>query len=249
MEFSLVMETYLTSRNKKSLYRGEDTTNPYLIIYSMEEDQSMKNFFQSRIPPELLSSNGQVSKQEQKDDEEFSRLKNFEDEVDRMNELAVSDQLEPISYVSSHDATIKLYEPLTNDLNQSHYKVKSSIGLTNMQNYQELGFYANDLKKSFVRDSKSKRDSDNADRLLADDWELERVGEVSASSQKSCKAQPLTIDFSDLSFSDWILEPKSFQSNYCSGICQFSANEVNIYLGVWSLTKVIYSIFVYFLET
>ena len=36
---------------------------------------------------------------------------------------------------------------------------------------------------------------------------------------EKCGLKPLVIDFSDLGFSSWIIEPKSYVSNLCSGIC------------------------------
>jgi hypothetical protein len=33
------------------------------------------------------------------------------------------------------------------------------------------------------------------------------------------------IDFSDLGFSSWMIEPKNFMANLCSGSCQTKVNE------------------------
>jgi bone morphogenetic protein 3/3B len=44
---------------------------------------------------------------------------------------------------------------------------------------------------------------------------------------KKCAKKSILIDFMDMSFSEWILEPKSYQSNYCAGGCKFPANKVS----------------------
>ncbi len=43
---------------------------------------------------------------------------------------------------------------------------------------------------------------------------------VPATEPEICFIKPFVIDFADLGFSSWILEPKNFLANLCSGACQ-----------------------------
>ncbi len=40
----------------------------------------------------------------------------------------------------------------------------------------------------------------------------------------TCLVKPFVIDFSDLGFSSWMIEPKNFMANLCSGSCQTKVN-------------------------
>ena len=50
--------------------------------------------------------------------------------------------------------------------------------------------------------------------LLSNNWTSE-TAEV-----ETCAVKDLLIDFADLGFSSWLLEPKSYMANRCSGLCQ-----------------------------
>ena len=43
---------------------------------------------------------------------------------------------------------------------------------------------------------------------------------MSITEPETCSLKPLVIDFSDLGFSSWMIEPKSYMANLCSGVCQ-----------------------------
>lgn len=268
--FLLSIEAYISGRNKKSLYNSDvnDLINPYLIVYSMEDEQNMKNFFQNRLPFELKSQkidakeklNDLKFRQNYISDEELLRLKSFEHEVDKMNELNEENDKEtpsvPFNYFSNADKSIKIFEPFENYKHsksayydyspKSEYKIE---GTSNNSNVQELEFLLGDLKAEKIYKKTSKRDvllDDSQFNLLpSSNWQF---ADVDADNKKirddkfSCKAQPIVIDFEDLSFSNWILEPKSFQSNYCSGTCEFPLNERMSYSNYATLQSILNSI-------
>jgi hypothetical protein len=263
------MEAYVVSRSKKAEKmqlgtESDDLISPYLLVYSNEEEKSMKKFFQNRLPAELVSNeqdNTVAVKNEIVSDEEIKSLKSFEDHVDKMNELVESNEEEQmlpndISYYSAKDKTIKIFEPLEepkvnmpkkNVLNSTlaksgqnsfFYSSKSdqlpSVGvLDKSKNLQEIEFLLNDLGKPGIfrtnlknrikRDAGKQEDDYDEGNLLPSSWN-EPVDD--GNSKTDCKTLPITIDFSDLSFSDWVIEPKRFQSNYCSGVCKLPLNEV-----------------------
>ncbi len=239
------MEAHINSRNKKSLSKidSNDLSNPYLIIYSKEDDKYMKDFFQNRLPSELIKSseNSNGNKQSKKinwkkdyaNDEEILNLKKFEEEVDKMNELNDKNEIEPISYLSSKDTSIKIFEPLEGISKLNNIETINSKNEFNRQKtkrnskYSELGFFIKGKQPPQKHTKRSDLDDDL--QLLPEEsnWEVEET-EKDLNNEYACKAKSLTIDFQDLSFSGWILEPKSFQSNICSGVCKFSQDEVII---------------------
>jgi len=98
-------------------------------------------------------------------------------------------------------------------------------------------FYSNDSKqtnvfdefipKNFEQESKSYEQFENdvnrinrsrrsVDELLFPIWN----NSLSIVESETCSLKPLVIDFSDLGFSSWLLEPKSYMANLCSGSCQ-----------------------------
>ena len=270
-EFLLVMEAFVMPRSKKAEKtqlgtESDGLISPYLIVYSNEEEKSMKKFFQSRLPAELVSNEqeNRVSlKSELVGNEELKSLKSFEDHVDKMNELVESNEEEhgqmlpnDISYYSPKDKTIKIFEPLEepklsvakknasqakSSPNSFYYMSKSdqlpSVGvLEKGKSLQEIEFLINDLGKPGIfrtnLKNRIKREADDYDEssLLPSSWDEPLESE---SGKTECKTLPITIDFSDLSFSDWVVEPKRFQSNYCAGACKFPLNEVGCFFFIF----------------
>ena len=72
------------------------------------------------------------------------------------------------------------------------------------------------------REAKGEMVFDESKWNVAEDVASATVGEAN-----KCVKNPMLIDFADMSFNDWIIEPKRFQSNYCSGSCKFPLNKVN----------------------
>jgi hypothetical protein len=48
---------------------------------------------------------------------------------------------------------------------------------------------------------------------------------ISFTEPDVCSIKPFVIDFSDLGFSSWMIEPKNFMANLCSGSCQTKVKE------------------------
>ena len=57
-----------------------DLINPYLIVYTNENEKSMKNFFQNRVPAEFL--------RDIRGENELAKLKAFEAQVNADNEAS-----------------------------------------------------------------------------------------------------------------------------------------------------------------
>ena len=47
-------------------------------------------------------------------------------------------------------------------------------------------------------------------------------------AQKICSRKSLHVDFEDMGWADWIISPKSFDSYYCSGLCEFDTMKVRL---------------------
>ncbi|KAG8276971.1 hypothetical protein J6590_052889 [Homalodisca vitripennis] len=43
----------------------------------------------------------------------------------------------------------------------------------------------------------------------------------------ACAVRKLTLDFSEIGWSDWIISPQTFDANYCSGSC-YPLTKVNL---------------------
>ena len=89
------------------------------------------------------------------------------------------------------------------------------------------------LPKNFEQEIKSyeKFEKDVQDRnrirrevdanVLASNW-TDSNGEMD-----SCSIKPLVIDFADLGFTSWIIEPRNFLANRCSGSCQTKVKTID----------------------
>ena len=82
----------------------------------------------------------------------------------------------------------------------------------------------------------SERPWTNDSSLLLSNW----TSSTSIADSDTCSLKPLVIDFSDLGFSSWMMEPKSFMSNLCSGSCQTKVisststhSHVNVSISSW----------------
>jgi hypothetical protein len=284
-ELVMIMEAFFGNRKvDKALY--SDSINPYLMVYSNENEKSMKKFFQNRVPADFLQMISNKT--------EIERLNQVESQIDEEVNTS-SDQIEasrssttfsttsttadlPLVtttkssgdrydfYLNHKDKSIILIEEKTNQVDHKLWKSKFREAKKQMNvTEDELKFLYKSGIKKFKRNNKRhpsrkarqtenlfqkesdkigdsddeihiRNDSDVSLLLSWDDssWnstntsekvELENEAEI---SRDACEIKPIVIDFSDLNFSDWILEPKSYQSNYCSGTCKFSANEVTL---------------------
>ena len=64
-----------------------------------------------------------------------------------------------------------------------------------------------------------------SDNVFSEDWNLNN-GVIM--EPRECSRRRFRVDFADIGWSDWIISPKSFDSHYCSGNCQFDAARVSM---------------------
>lgn len=77
---------------------------------------------------------------------------------------------------------------------------------------------------AFVR---TRRDLD--DRFSALDSEILPTTwnqTLSNAEMEKCAVKPLVVDFSDLGFSSWLIEPKTYSANLCSGQCEKKVSQL-----------------------
>ena len=84
--------------------------------------------------------------------------------------------------------------------------------------------YLSRTDRIIYKNEKQKRSVVDGSNALLDESKFEP--QTANSVENKCGKQSILIDFNDMSFSDWILEPKSYQSNYCSGSCKFPLSQV-----------------------
>lgn len=237
----LVMESNRNRRNDLN----SDMFDPYLILYSNEEEPQMKNFFQTRIPTEMLEE--KVAKINQEKSEDY--LDNYEKQVDDHN-LKSEDSFEikhesAEIYHSNKDSSIRIFEnrpvidasllksKIQNSSSNIYYNYLPNLDDKAKISNQGIELIFKDLKE--FGNKKVKRElsddlNENETNLFLSwnekNWKQD-LNETELRKQRvKCQTQPITIDFDDMSFSDWIIEPKSFQSNYCSGSCKFPIDKV-----------------------
>lgn len=79
---------------------------------------------------------------------------------------------------------------------------------------QEIKSYEK-FEKDVQEHNRNRREvNDKPLNFLATNW-TDSNGEMG-----SCSVKPLVIDFADLGFTSWIIEPRNFLANRCSGSCQ-----------------------------
>lgn len=183
---------------------------PYLIIYSHEADNEMKNFFKNRFPNDLSDGTKQNGL-------------NMENDVYQQHKQVYH----------SKDSSIKLIETNKND----HFDQNDSNLLNYLPDHKQ-NLNLNNIELIFKDHYRNKRDLDSEEILneanwtsLLLPWDDERWNHDLNETKKEkikCQTKPLIIDFHDISFSNWIIEPKRFMGNYCDGSCKHPYNKVNI---------------------
>lgn len=76
-------------------------------------------------------------------------------------------------------------------------------------------------EKEINQTKRTRRDLD--DRFSALDSEILPTTwnqTLSNAEMEKCAVKPLVVDFSDLGFSSWLIEPKTYSANLCSGQCE-----------------------------
>ena len=58
-------------------------------------------------------------------------------------------------------------------------------------------------------------------------WDDRRINEATGrGAQELCQKRQLAVDFADIGWNEWIINPKSFQAHYCAGTCPFPLTKV-----------------------
>lgn len=88
------------------------------------------------------------------------------------------------------------------------------------------------------KNRKHRRRRPHQDRQLPlpPEWEAElKKGGTSsnANRDKLCRRRKLVVDFADIGWSDWIINPKSFEAHYCSGQCPFPLTKVRNFISIF----------------
>lgn len=181
---------------------------PYLIIYSREAESEMKNFFKNRLPNDLS-----------------------EDKKKTGFDLENHVYQQPEQVYHSKDSSIKLIETKKMD----NFDQNKSDLFNYLPDYKQ-NLNLNNIELIFKDHSRNKRDLDSRENLNEANWtsfllpwDDERWNHDLNETKKEkikCQTKPLIVDFHDLSFSDWIIEPKRFHGNYCDGSCKHPYNKV-----------------------
>lgn len=100
---------------------------------------------------------------------------------------------------------IKSYEPYENEVNQRNRWVNL--------------FLKNIGKTCLI--CRFRRSMEEKQPVLLSNWNES----ISLFEPEICSIKPFVIDFSDLGFSSWMMEPKNFMANLCSGSCQTKVKE------------------------
>lgn len=257
-ELVLIMEATNYKSRKSNSKNLADTLNPYLIVYSKEKETNMKKFFQSRMPnilQETKSSKPDDSVPFRTSEDELSQLKKFENQVDKQNESFDSNE-------SSDFTTAKSVQiASSNEINKTNVSLNLTAKLSSIESYlieksKQNDPYFNYLPRS-KRDLKARRLTPSFEDAYEEDdiasgnvfEDSNRFGpniQVADNETKNkitkCDKQSITIDFEDMSFSDWIVEPKRFPSNYCSGACKFPLDQKISYSNYATLQSILNSI-------
>ncbi|RNA19336.1 bone morphogenetic 3 [Brachionus plicatilis] len=193
---------------------------PYLIVYSHEHDEEMRNFFQNRLPTDLL-----------------------DDRAIPQNNV----HHESAQVYHSKDSSIKLIETKSfdgygkNKSNLFNYlpDYKQNLNLHNI----ELIFKDHYRRRRDLESPEVYNEANETNLLLP--WDDERWNHDLNETKKEivkCQTKPLIIDFQDLSFSSWIIEPKRFQGNYCDGSCKYPYNKEVSFSNYAALQSILNSI-------
>jgi hypothetical protein len=188
-ELILIMEC----QNRVKKYR--DYINPYLIIYSHDNEMNLKSFFQTKMSLKLNKEEkvelkkGKFIKKLKLNNKLKFKLLNFIDVYELINDnndnKGVKTAQIYFNYYSDSNSHNKLNKKEKRQINQSYLPSPFDVLLKNANYSSEIMF---PLQKNNY-------------------------------SQQQCELKSILIDFDDLNLSDWIIEPKQFQSNYCSGQC------------------------------
>ncbi|XP_029456026.1 bone morphogenetic protein 3 isoform X2 [Rhinatrema bivittatum] len=75
--------------------------------------------------------------------------------------------------------------------------------------------------KAKIKKKQKKSNRQKSQTLQFDEQTLKKARRKQWNEPRNCARRNLKVDFADIGWSDWIIAPKSFDSYYCSGACQF----------------------------
>ena len=84
-----------------------------------------------------------------------------------------------------------------------------------------------------------------------EEWGLVYSAGTQSADKKLCARQKLVLDFTDIGWSNWIIAPKAFDSNYCAGRCPYPQSQVSqrlLFMYVGSDTVCVASEFLFGLD-
>lgn len=224
-ELIFILETEKSSRLSKM--KLQDSINPFIMVYTNENQETMKNFFQTRIPSELVSGEVVESPEYDMDQED----ENLDTTIMHTTTTASTTTIKQTQYdyfMSNKDKSVILIEEKAKpNIDHVKAKLKEASKLMNGTEEKLNKIYESSLMSFF--NGKRKRDLNAMNENETDSPLLlsENLANYHDTKQAGCEMKPVIIDFSDLSFNEWIIEPKSFQTNYCAGECDFKSNKVN----------------------
>lgn len=154
-------------------------------------------------------------------------LKFFIDELKAQQKPALMDSVRAAKRKREINSTttrvLQLAKPKLNriDLKSTRQK-KISPSFDDLYDEHEFDDTASQEIVPFKATIKNDHDESVGTTFDSSKW-TEKEGE--SESKESCRTRPMMIDFVDLTFSAWILEPQSYQSNYCGGTCKSSLSQ------------------------
>ena len=225
-----------------------ESIRPYLIVHASDEAASLGSFFHSRLPVELrqpapmpaTAAAAAEFTSQSSTQLELDELKRYEEHVDAMNERLVDEADNFELTIGNNNSTKSLHFDayLSGNEELTHLAKMLDSKLLTPIDEVEFVLSSDDVHPRFARKVSSKQRRDAAfagggDELQSDDKLLLLPLDFTSHNgdnrnSGACGARPLLVDFDDLSFSDWIVEPKNFQSNYCAGSCKLPLSQASV---------------------
>lgn len=170
--------------------------------------------------------------QAKKTDAVLSRLKRFtpENEVKKYQEI--SRTLKASVYDNELPATIPLkksvYIPKTNPGILQPRK-KPSKPDSNIIPIPEKRLKKNRRRWRKRFNQKRKKSKKSSTRFLPESWQGVDTSNNHTQPilEGQCEKKTMKINFSEIGWAEWIISPKSFEANYCSGVCPFPLRKVS----------------------
>lgn len=243
-ELMLMMEADVLQRVRRGNRRRRNLPeffNPYIMVYSNENDEKMRNFFENKVSKQIHSKSSDVKSTttnavkpienvlKYASKEEMKNLKKFEEQVDQLNKLDHDGEDLDIDTVKVPAISVDKSSINKSNVLADYLIKKSSSHESSLNHYDEYLAQTDKIIYGNHRNKYHKRSINDRENGLFVDSKFNQTLLELFKKQKSedvgCSKKSLLIDFMDLSFSDWIIQPMRFRSNYCSGGCKFPSNK------------------------